>query len=138
MFLRVLVTADFATLAWRKLLVNAVANPITALTLQRLAVFRRDEVTALSGWIVEEAVAVALADGVRLAADEVSRTVSTLLTAPVDIGTSMYFDRLAGRTLEVEAISGAIVAAGERLGISTPLNRTMLTLLRAISDAARK
>jgi 2-dehydropantoate 2-reductase len=48
----------------------------------------------------------------------------------------MYFDRLAGRALEVEALTGAIVAAGERHGIATPLNRALLALLRAISDVA--
>jgi len=48
----------------------------------------------------------------------------------------MYFDRLAGRPLEVEALTGAIVAAGERHGIATPLNRALLVLLRAISNAA--
>jgi len=31
--LRIIRSGDFATLAWRKLLINAVANPITALTL---------------------------------------------------------------------------------------------------------
>jgi len=48
----------------------------------------------------------------------------------------MYFDRLAGRSLEAEALTGAIVAAGQRHGIATPLNRALLTLLSAISDAA--
>jgi 2-dehydropantoate 2-reductase len=61
---------------------------------------------------------------------------TTLLTYPPEAGTSMYFDRLAGRSLEIEPLTGAIVAAGERLGIATPLNRAMLTLLRAVSDAA--
>src|SRR5260370_1364459 len=45
--LRVLLSSDFPTLAWRKLLINAVANPITALTLQRQAVFRRDDIKAV-------------------------------------------------------------------------------------------
>ena len=53
-----------------------------------------------------------------------------------ELGTSMYFDRLAGRSLEHEALTGAIVLAGERHGIATPLNRALLALLRAISDAA--
>ena len=134
--LRVLLSSDFATLAWRKLLINAVANPITALTLQRQAVFRRADVHALCMAILDEAVAVARADGARLADDESERTMATLLTYPPEAGTSMYFDRLAGRALEVEALTGAIVAAGERLGLATPLNRTLLTLLRAVSDAA--
>jgi 2-dehydropantoate 2-reductase len=134
--LRVILSADFATLAWRKLLINAVANPVTALTLQRQAVFRRGDVHTLCLAILDEAVAVARADGARLAGDESARTMSTLLTYPAEAGTSMYFDRLAGRALEVEALTGAIVAAGERLGIATPLNRALLTLLRAVSDAA--
>jgi 2-dehydropantoate 2-reductase len=49
----------------------------------------------------------------------------------------MYFDRLAGREMEIEALTGAIVAAGERHGIATPVNRALLTLLRAVNDAVK-
>jgi 2-dehydropantoate 2-reductase len=135
--LRVLLSSDFPTLAWRKLLINVVANPITALTLQRQAVFRREDIKALCVAVLDEAVAVARADGAQLAEDESLRTISTLLTYPPEAGTSMYFDRLAGRELEVEALTGAVVAAGERLRIATPLNCAFLALLRAVSDAAR-
>jgi len=134
--LRVLLSEDFNTLAWRKLLINAVANPITALTLQRQAVLRRDDVKALCLAILEEAVTVARADGARLDTDEPARSLANLMTYPAEAGTSMYFDRLAGRPFEVEAVTGAIVAAGERHQIATPLNRMLLTLLRAVNDAA--
>jgi 2-dehydropantoate 2-reductase len=134
--LRVALSTDFATLAWRKLFLNATANPITALTLQRQAVLRRDDVRSLCLAILDEAIAVARADGARLAQDEAAQTMAKMLAYPPDIGTSMYFDRLAGRSLEVDALTGAVVAAGERHGIETPLNRALLTLLRAISDAA--
>jgi len=134
--LRILQSGDFKTLAWRKLLLNAMANPITALTLQRQAVFRRDDVKALCLAILEEAAAVGRADGAQLAANEPEQLLATLLTYPPDAGTSMYFDRLAGRPLEIDALSGAVVAAGERHGMPTPLNRMMLTLGRAVSDAA--
>ena len=134
--LRVLLSSDFPTLAWRKLLINTVANPITALTLQRQAVFRRDDIKALCVAILDEAVAVARADGAQLPEDESQRTMSTLLTYPPEAGTSMYFDRLAGRELEAEALTGAVVAAGQRLQVATPLNSALLALLRAVSDAA--
>jgi 2-dehydropantoate 2-reductase len=49
----------------------------------------------------------------------------------------MHFDFLAARPLEIEALTGAIVAAGARHAIATPLNRAFLTFLRAISDAAQ-
>jgi 2-dehydropantoate 2-reductase len=133
--LRVALNDDFATLAWRKLLINAVANPITTLTLQRQAVLRRPDVQELCGQILDEAVAVARAEGVRVADDEPARAMATLFTFSGELGTSMFFDRLAGRRLEVEALTGAIVAAGERRGVPTPLNRALLILLRAIDDA---
>jgi 2-dehydropantoate 2-reductase len=134
--LRVRPSADFTTLKWRKLLINAIANPITTLTLQRQAVLRRDGVHALCLSVLEEAVRVARADGACLAVDEPAKAMASLLTYSPELGTSMYFDRLAGRPLEVEALSGAIVAVGARHGIATPLNGVLLTLLRAVSDAA--
>ena len=39
----------------------------------------------------------------------------------------MYFDRMAGRPLETDALTGAVVATGERYQIATPLNRMLLT-----------
>jgi 2-dehydropantoate 2-reductase len=134
--LRVHLGDDFVTLVWRKLLVNAVASPVTALTLQRQAVLRRPDIQTLCLAVLEEAIAVGRAEGAELAADEAARTLATLFTFSGELGTSMYFDRLAGRPFEHEALTGAIVAAGERHGIATPLNRALLALLRAISDAA--
>jgi 2-dehydropantoate 2-reductase len=136
--LRVLLSADFTTLAGRKLLINSVANPITALTRQRLGVFRHDDVRGLCRAVLEEAVAVARAAGARLNEDEAGQTLATLLTYPAEAGTSMYFDCLADRPLEIEELTGAIVAAGELHAIPTPLNRALLTLLRAINAAASR
>ena len=99
-------------------------------------VLRRDDMRALCLSVLEEAAAVGRAEGARLAPDAPQRTLAALFSVTDDLGTSMYFDTLAGRRLEVEALTGAIVAAGERHGIATPLNRALLALLRAISDGA--
>jgi 2-dehydropantoate 2-reductase len=110
-----------------------VANPITALTMQRLEVFGRHDIRALSLALLAEGLAVARADGVRLEADEAPQILATLLAYPTDASTSMYFDRQRGRPLEIDALLGAIVACGSRHGVPTPLNTALLTLLRAIS-----
>jgi 2-dehydropantoate 2-reductase len=135
--LQVLIEQDFVTLLWRKLLINAVANPITALTLQRQAVLRRPDIQDLCHAVLAEAVAVARAEGARVADDEAARTIAALMTFSGALGTSMYFDRLAERQIEVEALTGALVAAGERHGIAMPINRALLALLRAVNDAAK-
>jgi 2-dehydropantoate 2-reductase len=134
----VLKTGDFKTLIWRKLLINAVVNPITALTRQRQAVMRRSDVHEFALGVLAEAIGVARAEGARLAADEAEQTLKTLYTYPPEAGTSMYFDTMAGRPLEIEALTGAIVAAGDKHGIAVPLNRALLTLARAVSDANAK
>jgi 2-dehydropantoate 2-reductase len=131
--LRTLLSGDFKTLAWRKLLVNAVGNPVSALTLQRNAVFLRDDIAALCLALLEEAATVGRADGARLAADEAAQTMARLVAIPPDAGSSMYFDRLAGRPLEIDALTGAVVEAAERHRVPTPLLRMLLTLARAAS-----
>jgi 2-dehydropantoate 2-reductase len=136
--LRIGLSGDFTTAAWRKLLINIIASPITALTLQRQAVLRRPDVKSLCLDLLAEAIAVARAEGAKFKPDEADAALTTLFTFPPEAGTSMYFDRLAGRPLEYEALNGAIVAAGERHGIATPINRALLPLLHAISDAAAK
>ena len=82
------------------------------MTLQRQAVLRRPDIQELCHAVLAEAVAVARADGAELAGDEPERAMATLFTFSGELGTSMYFDRLAGRPIEVEALTGAIVAAG--------------------------
>jgi 2-dehydropantoate 2-reductase len=133
--LNTLCAPDFKTLAWRKLLLNAAANPVSALTLKRNAVFRDKEINALCLALIEEAVAVGRADGAHFAPDEPAQAMQRLLGVPDDAGSSMYFDRLAGRPLEVEALTGAVVAAGERHRVATPLNRMILALTRAASES---
>jgi len=134
--LRVLCADDFRTRAWRKLLLNVMVNPVTALTLQRQSVTQRPDVHALCLDILAEALAVARADGARLADDEPARIMAALAAAPPGLGTSMYFDRLAGQTLEIEALTGALVAAADRHGLPVPINRALLVLCRAVSEAA--
>jgi len=86
--------------------------------------------------VAEEAVAVGRADGAKFAADEAVQAMARLLTIAPELGSSMYFDRLAGRPLEIEALTGAVVAAGKRHGVATPLNGALLAMLRAVNDAA--
>ncbi len=109
--LRVERGADFITLAWRKLLVNAVASPMTALTMQRQAVLRRPDIKELCLALLAEAIAVGRAEGAKLVDDEAERTLGDAFTFSGELGTSMYFDRLAGRRLEIDALNGAIVVS---------------------------
>jgi len=78
--LRVHCGDDFVTLAWRKPLINAVASPVTALTLQRQAVLRRPDIHTLCLAVLEEAISIGRAQGATPAAYEAARTRATPFT----------------------------------------------------------
>lgn len=130
---RVTEDEDFTTAAWRKLLSNVVANPITSLTLRRVRALGDERVRALALGLLREAVAVAAAEGAGLTPADAEQVASGLGRANPDGGTSMLYDRLAGRPLEHDYITGAVVAAAERHGIDVPLNRALLALCTAAS-----
>ena len=50
---------------------------------------------------------------------------------------SMLQDILAGRATEIDLINGAVMAAGEAIGVSTPVTATLVHLVRAKEQFAR-
>jgi 2-dehydropantoate 2-reductase len=129
------VSSEFTTLAWRKLMINLVVNPITALTRLRQGVLQHEDILGLTRAVLEEAVSVARADGANLEPDEAARMATLIKGFPKDAGSSMYFDVLADRPLESRQLTGAMVAIAARHGIPTPVNTTLLALTNAVSDA---
>jgi 2-dehydropantoate 2-reductase len=128
----ILLELDFLTATWKKLLRNLAANPITALTLHRIGVMKHPDVERLAREILQEGVAVGRAAGAALDQEDIEQTLNFYAQFKRNGGTSMLYDRLARRPLEHESITGAVVSMGEQHGISTPVNRVFLTLLRAL------
>jgi 2-dehydropantoate 2-reductase len=126
---------DFLTASWRKLLLNSAANPITALTGRRLGVLDLPEIRELAAGLLREAVAAGAACGARLTERDVTATLDAYAALGPTIGTSMLADRLAGRPVEADLITAAVVGAAERHGLAVPLNRAVLALLHGV-DAA--
>jgi 2-dehydropantoate 2-reductase len=125
------VVADFHTEAWRKLCLNAVAAPMV-LAGRRAEVYREPEQLELARAIAEECVAVARAEGARLGRETVEDVIAQISTFPPDLGTSMLFDRLAGKRLEWEARNGVISRLGAAHGIPTPVSDAIGPQLAAL------
>ena len=90
-------------------------------------------------WIagMREVEAVARAKGVNLDLDVVEQAVGLLETLPWDYQLSMHADLNRGGPLELEAFNGAIVRMGRQLGIPTPVNQFLYTVLKPHIDGAR-
>lgn len=126
---------DITTACWRKLLDNVVANPLTALTMRRIEVMREPEIADLARGLLAETVAVGRASGADLSEEVIERTVARTARYGPDTGSSMLYDRLAGRHTEHQYLTGEVVRRGRALGIPVPLNTAVLALLEAIDRA---
>jgi len=124
---------DFTTAMWWKLCVNSV-GALNALTLKPSGVLRGESMHSLGMAMVAECAAVARAEGARLDNAIAEEVMDLYKKHPVDSVNSLLADRLAGRRMEWDARSGAIVRKGAQHGIETPLNRMAVTLLEAIEN----
>jgi 2-dehydropantoate 2-reductase len=122
-------------LLWSKLVINAAINPLSALMrVPNGELLNRPSARALMADAAREAAAVASALGQRLTyADPVAKAEDVARRTAVN-HSSMYQDVRRGAPTEIDAICGAIVAAGERLGVPTPVNRTLWRLIKALEE----
>ena len=124
---------DFISAAWRKLLTNALAG-FMALSRRRSGMFRRDGVAALSRRYVAECLAVARAEGARLANGVVDELPGLFRRAPEDIGTSILADAENHRPTEWDIRNGVIIRKARAHGLATPISDVLVPLLAAASD----
>jgi 2-dehydropantoate 2-reductase len=124
--------ADFATHAWRKLAINAVAG-LMVLSGRRAGMFRRPDVRALARALAAETFAVARAEGAELPETVADELVDEFAGYPEDLGSSILFDREAGRELEWDARNGVVARRGAKHGVPTPVSDVIVPLLAAAS-----
>lgn len=121
---------DFLTEAWHKLIANAVAG-LEVLAMRRAEMFHLDDVADLALALARECGAVARAEGANVTARMEEDVIALYRRIPVEMGTSMLYDRVADRPLEWDARNGVISRFGRRHGIPTPVSDVLVPLLRA-------
>jgi 2-dehydropantoate 2-reductase len=132
--LKTMVSDDINGVIWDKLLVNTATGALSAITrLPYGPLYAVPELEATAVAAVAEAMAVARAKGVRLSIDEpidAWRRAGAGLGA--DFKASMLQSLEKGSVTEIDFINGAIVREGERLGVPTPVNRTLVACVKGI------
>ena len=129
---RVTVTPDFTTAAWRKLCVNA-PGILPALLRQPARVFQDEAIAAAARTLVAECVRVGRAEKAVLPDSLCDSVVAGYRAAPPDSINSLHADVLANRQTEVDARNGAIVRFGRRHNIPAPCNEMAVALLNAMT-----
>jgi 2-dehydropantoate 2-reductase len=131
----VTVLAQVRTEIWKKLALNAAALPTSALTgMTAGALGHHQAVLKVADGLAREVVAVARAAGYDVDERERLEEIHRALIAAGEGKASMLQDVEAGRRTEIDVINGAVVHEAERQGIDTPLNRTMVALIRGYEE----
>lgn len=128
--------ADVAAALWGKVLYNAALNPLGALMgVHYGALPENADTRAMMDQVIDEAFAVAVAEGVTLpwesAADYRKIFYERLVPSTYHHRSSMLQDLERGRSTEIEAINGEVWLRGARHGILTPMNEALTRLVRA-------
>ena len=127
------VTTRFRHEIWVKLLGNVAFNPISALTggtLEELV--RHPDTSGLVRQVMTEAEAVAAQLGI-----ELPISIEQRIAGAGKVGahkTSMLQDYEAGRPMEIEAIVGAVVELGEKLGVPMPSTAAVYACTKALGE----
>ncbi len=126
---------NISDLIWGKLIINVGINALTAIT--RLKNGRLPEIKGTKSVLkeaVREAVTVTQSKGIRLPYPDPLERVLEVCRATAGNIASMLQDVLNQRCTEIAYINGAIVREGEALGIPTPVNRTLTSIVQALQE----
>ena len=123
---RVLLGAEFERDVWRKCLVNAAINPLTAVRGIPNGSLLDGPVHAEALTLLREARLAARAAGFEFTEAEAVREFERVARATAANRSSMLQDLDRGRRTEIDAISGELLRVAERHGLSLPATRAIM------------
>jgi 2-dehydropantoate 2-reductase len=119
------------SLLWGKLIINVGINALTAiLRVPNGLLAEVEPASALMTGAVDEAVQVAQAKGITLPYDDPQEQTRAVAIATGLNRSSMLSDVSRGVPTEIDVINNAIVREGASLGIPTPVNQTLVWLIK--------
>ena len=130
-------TADIRTGLWSKFLFIATMAGTTAMARERLAdLMPRPEWRQVVVGCLQEIEAAGRANGVNFPSDIHETTLAYIEENLDDLQASMHTDVMAGRPLELETFTGAVVRAGRAAGVPTPINDVIYAMLKPLANGA--
>lgn len=120
------------SLVWGKLAINAGINPLTALLgIPNGALVEDDSLRRVMAAAATEVARVAAAQGINLPYVDAAQRTADVSRATAANRSSMLQDISRHAPTEIDAISGAVVRLGQKLGVPTPVNQLLLNLIKS-------
>lgn len=127
------ITSDIRREIWKKAIVNAGINPLTAITGQKNGLILENpnlEMTLEA--ICEEAVQVANAHGIDISVEESIEQTKEVARLTADNKSSMLQDIEGGKRTEIDSICGTIMKLGMEKNVPTPVNSSLMAIIKGI------
>ena len=124
---------------WWKFMINVGINQASAVMRANYGVFQTSsDAQELMSELMLEVIALAQHAGVNLKEQDLHDWHTVLNTLSPNGKTSMLQDIEAGRKTEVDIFAGKVVELGKTLGIPTPVNLTLLRIIRVLELTQRQ
>ncbi len=121
---------------WAKLILNCAYNALSAITRQPYGrLVQAQGVPGVLCDVVNECLAVAQADGITVPGDVAQAVERIAQTMPGQLSSTAQ-DLARGKRSEIDYLNGYVLRRGEALGVATPVNRVLWTLVKLMEDAA--
>ena len=122
---------------WEKLIMNCAYNAISALSRTKYGRIARDPgAIEVMKRVVMEAIALGKAAGVQLSADAMIAAVLKLGSEAMPEAISSTAQDIArGKPTEIDSLNGFLVRRGAELGMPTPANQTLYSLVKLLEQA---
>jgi len=127
------VPEDMQRMLWWKLMINAGINQASAVLRAPYGVFHvSQDARNLMEALMREVIELAGVVGIDLVEDDLQKWYGFLMQLSPEGKSSMLQDVEAGRKTEVEIFSGKIDELGRKHGVATPVNRTVLQIIKVM------
>jgi 2-dehydropantoate 2-reductase len=132
------ISQNIKTDLWTKMIMNCAYNAISALGRSQYGrIVHSPTMRDLMTRVIEEAVAVACADGASLSSPEMVETAFKLGEVMAGARSSTAQDIHRGKITEIDSLNGYVVRKGAEFGIATPVNYTLWALIKLLEQSAR-
>jgi 2-dehydropantoate 2-reductase len=128
------ISDNVAGALWAKLIVNCAYNALSAIAqLPYGRLVQGAAIPEVMGDVVDECLAVARRAGVQVPGDMHEATKKIALTMPGQLSSTAQ-DLSRRKKTEIDHLNGFVVRKGDTLGVPTPVNRTLLALVKLLES----
>jgi len=124
------VTDNLKRDVWKKLIINCVLNPLSAILRINNGDCANERLNPIKKLILTECLKVAKAEGVDVKIDSIE-VINKAIQGSKNLS-SMYQDIIKGKKTEIDYLNGAVVTMGHKYGIKCPINEGLILIIKGM------